>query len=211
MNLWSVDCSAFDLSSVYIQFYAAYWGTESADNAYVDNVNVMPITTSGLQAWWAADDLVLANNAAVASWPAHANYGPTLAEATSRPAFTTGLAGNKPAVRFTRSSGHILSSPPGPYLRNTTGATVFVFGRTNIGVGHRTFFVVEKNTANFDRLSLDSKANTGELEINGRRLDSDSFTTFQTSEVAPSTAPKSMRVVVDYSAATANVYLDHVS
>ena len=176
------------------------------------------VPLSGLQGWWAADDLALTDAAAVASWVGR--FGPTLSEATNRPVFKTGIANGKPCVRFTRASNHVLSSSSGPWLRNTSGATVFLVGKTSIGPGHRTFFVVEKNVlppsryamiyadvyeyvtvVDGDRLSLDAQANTGALEVNGRRLDSDSYTTYVAPTTAPTT-PSTMRLVANYNAAT---------
>ena len=157
------------------------------------------VPLSGLQGWWAADDLALTDGAAVASWVGR--FGPTLSEATNRPVFKTGIANGKPCVRFTRASNHVLSSSSGPWLRNTSGATVFLVGKTSIGPGHRTFFVVEKNVVDGDRLSLDAQANTGALEVNGRRLDSDSYTTYVAPTTAPTT-PSTMRLVANYNAAT---------
>lgn len=174
------------------------------------------VPDTGLQAWWAADDLTLANNDSVASWAGHRSIGPTLT-ASAQPVFKTNMVDTKPGVQFVRANSDIMQTASGAYLRNTSGATMFIVGystSTTWGDSGQMFCVVERNAADSDRLGLQMagalRPTAGNIQISGRRLDSDSFTTYTTSTAVP-TAVSTMRVAADYSAATLSVHLDGVS
>lgn len=172
-----------------------------------------PVPTATLAAWYAADDLSLADNADVTSWPSHLGFGPPLSEATlTPPKFRTSILNGLPAVRWDRASGSDrLMATNLNLLDGTGGGSIFIVAKSNAPQANfQTFVAVESGTSGRDRLSLYATSTNGYLGLYGRRLDADGLTSKPSTTVAPSTAAV-IRAESNWTAGTYNLLVDGVS
>lgn len=99
-----------------------------------------PASIANLAAWYRADALALANNAAVSSWPDGSGTANTLSQATggNQPLFKTNIVNGKPVVRFDGIDDWLeYSGAPGGFGAQT-GQTIFLVAQYAVDTANLT-------------------------------------------------------------------------
>jgi len=176
----------------------------------ISSPTFLPNAISGLVVWVKADDLLLANGAAVTVITNNGNTGSITefvqATEAAQPSFQVGLQNNRSAIRF--DGGDSLDSDANTGLSGDFTASMFVVAKINtLGVIDFLFSIGASTTLNGFSLKIDNPSSVFAANFDAATNDFNSDITTDTTDVKLLTVTKSVGAIDS----TTTVFLNGVA